>query len=87
MTPWTVAQQAPLSMEFSREEHWSRLPFPTPGDLLNPGMEPASLVLAGGFFTTSAIWEAALLGSLRWGLGRWEGGKYLFECEREPGPV
>ena len=55
--------------------------------LLNPGMEPASLVLAGGFFTTSAIWEAARIGSLWWGLGRLEGGKYLFECEKEPGPV
>ena len=74
-------------MEFSREEHWSRLPLPTPGDLLNPGTEPASLALAGGLFTTSAIWEAALTGSLRWGIAGWEGGKYLFECEREPGPI
>ena len=37
-TPWTVACQAPLSMEFSRQEYWSRLPFPTPGDLPNPGI-------------------------------------------------
>ena len=47
--------QAPLSMEFSRQEYLSRLPFPTPGDLPNPGTEPsflASLALAGGFFTT-----------------------------------
>ena len=35
-TPWTVAYQAPLSMEFSKQEYWSRLPFPTPGDLPNP---------------------------------------------------
>ena len=42
-TPWTVAHRAPLSMEFSKqEEYWSGLPFPTPGDLLNPGMEPRS---------------------------------------------
>ena len=44
VTPWTVARQAPLSMEFSWQEYWSVLPFPTPGDLPNPGIEPASLV-------------------------------------------
>ena len=49
-TPWTVAHQAPLSMEFSRQEYWSGLRFPSPGDLPNPGMSPA---LAGGFFTTA----------------------------------
>ena len=42
--PWTVILQAPLSMEFSRQEHWSGLPFPIPRDLLNPGIEPVSLV-------------------------------------------
>ena len=50
-----IAHQAPLSMEFFRQEHWSGLPFPTPGDLANPGMKPVSLVslaLAGGFFMT-----------------------------------
>ena len=55
-TPWTVAQQAPPSMGFSRQEYWSRLPFPSPGDLPHPGIEPESLispVLAGGFFMTS----------------------------------
>ena len=49
--------QAPPSMEYSRQEYWSRLPFPTPGDLPNPGIEPTSLVspaLAGGFFTTES---------------------------------
>ena len=59
-TPWTVACQAPLSMEFSRQEYWSGLQFPSPGGLPNPGTEPRSLVfpaLAGGFFTTSTIWE------------------------------
>ena len=44
MTPWTTAFQVPLSMEFSRQEYWNRLPFPSPGDLLNPGIEPRSLV-------------------------------------------
>ena len=54
-TPWTTAHPAPLSMEFSRQEYWSGLPFPTPGDLPDLGIEPASLLspaLAGGFFTT-----------------------------------
>ena len=50
-TSWTVARQAPLSMEFSRQEYWSGLPFPPPGVLLNPGIEPVSPVLAGGLFT------------------------------------
>ena len=52
VTPWTVAHQASLSMGFSRQEYWSELPFPPPGDLLDPGIEPASLrspVLAGEF--------------------------------------
>ena len=44
-TPWTVVPQPPLSMEFSTQEYWSRLPFPTPGDLLDPGIEFASLCL------------------------------------------
>ena len=55
VTLWTVAHQAPLSMEFSRPECWSGLPFPPPEDLPNPGTEPMSLVslaLAGRFFTT-----------------------------------
>ena len=41
-TPWMVADQAPPSMEFSRQEYWSGLPFPSPGDLPNPGIEPGS---------------------------------------------
>ena len=44
-TPWTIAFQAPLSMEFSRQEYWSELPCPPPGDLPNPGVEPRSLAL------------------------------------------
>ena len=54
-TPWTAAHQALLSIEFSRQEYWSGLPFPTPGNLPDPGIKNASLVstaLAGGFFTT-----------------------------------
>ena len=56
--PWTVAHQAPLSMRFSRQEHWSGLPFPSPGDLPDPGMEPefpASPALAGRFFTIKPL--------------------------------
>ena len=44
-TPWTVAHQAPQSMEFSRQEFWSGLPFPTPGDLPDTGIEPGSPAL------------------------------------------
>ena len=44
-TPWTVAHQAPLSMGFSRQEYWSGLPFPSPGDLPSPGIEPRSPAL------------------------------------------
>ena len=54
-TPWTVVPQAPLSMEMSKQENWSRMPFPSPGDLPDPGIEPVSpesLALAGQFFTT-----------------------------------
>ena len=61
--PWTVVRQAPLSMEFSRQEYWNGLPFPPPGDLPNPGTEPSSLLspaLAGGFFTASDTWEACV---------------------------
>ena len=42
VTPWTVARQAPQSMEFSRQEYWSGLPFPSPGDLPKPGIKPGS---------------------------------------------
>ena len=44
-TPWTVAYQAPPSMEFSRQEYWSGLPFPSPGDLPDPGIKPGSPAL------------------------------------------
>ena len=60
-TLWTVAHQVPLSMGFSKQEHWRGLPCPPPGDLPNPGIEPMSPrppVLTGRFFTTSATREA-----------------------------
>ena len=50
---WTVARQAPLSMDFSRQEYWSELLFPTPGDLPDSGIELVSPALGGGFFTTA----------------------------------
>ena len=58
LTPWTLDRQVPLSMEVSRQKYWSRLPFPPPWDLPNPGtesMSPASPALAGRFFTTEPL--------------------------------
>ena len=51
VTPWTVAYEVPPSMEFSRQEYWSGLPFPSPGDLPNPGIEPGSPALQTGALT------------------------------------
>ena len=62
VTPWTAAHQATLSIGCSRQEYWSGLPCPLPGDLPSPGIEPTSLTsrpLAGGFFTTSTTWKAS----------------------------
>ena len=53
VTPWTVARQAPLTLGFSGQEHWSGLPRPPPGDLPNPGIEPASPALQAG--STTAV--------------------------------
>ena len=58
---WTVASQGPLSMEFSRQEFWSGVLFPSPRDPPDPGIKSVSLMspeLAGGLFTTSVTWEA-----------------------------
>ena len=52
MTPWTVAYQASLSMGFSRQEYWSGLPFPPPGDLPDPGIEPGSPTLEADALTS-----------------------------------
>ena len=65
----TMACQVHLSMRFSRQEYWSGLPCPPPGDLPDPGIEPMSLLspeLAGGFFATSATWDAC---------------RYLYVCD------
>ena len=53
VTPWTTVSQAPLSMGFSQQEHWSELPFPPPGDLLDPGINPASPALQADSLTFS----------------------------------
>ena len=68
-TPWTVAHQAPLSMGFSRQEYYSRLSCPPPGDLANPGIEPASPV-------TPALQADSLL------LSHWGNSKYVLLSER-----
>ena len=62
----TASPQAPLSMRFSRQEYWSELPCLPPGDLPEPGINPASLMspaLAGEFFTTRTTWEAPVHGN------------------------
>ena len=80
VTMWTIAHWAPLTMGFSRQEYWSGLPGPPPGDLPHPGIKPASLAspaLGGGFFTISTTWKAigihrtfqlSLLGISGWGI-------------------
>ena len=81
-TPWTEVCQAPLSMEFSRQEYWSRVPFPSLGYLPDPGVEPASLVspgLAGGFFTTVPP------GKLLWKAGGMAKAEDLSWCAFNPG--
>ena len=64
VTLWIGARQASVSLEFSRQEYWSGLSHPPPGDLPNRGIEPVSLMspsLAGEFFTTIATWKAHTL--------------------------
>ena len=68
LQPYIIARQAPASMGFSRQEYWSGLPCPPPGDPPDPGIEPTSLIfpaLTGGFFTTSATWEAPYIGTAK----------------------
>ena len=64
VTTWTIAHQASLSVGFSRQEYWTVLPFPSPGDLPNPRIEPTSPALTYGFFTSSTTWIV-----LRWAWG------------------
>ena len=62
-TPWTVAYQAPPSMGFSRQEYWSGLPFPSPGDLLDPGIEPRSPAFQADALTSELPGKPLLLSS------------------------
>ena len=57
VTPWTIAHQVPLSMEFSRQEYWSRFPFPPPGVLPDPGIEPKSSALQADCLPTEPSGE------------------------------
>ena len=75
-TLWTIACQVSLCMGFPRQKYWNRLPFPSPGDLPDPGIEPASPALAGRFFTTSATWEACQLLRYNW----WKKILRYFKC-------
>ena len=61
MAPWTVAREALLSLEFSRQESWSRVSLPPPGDLPEPGMEPGSSAMAGEFFTLHHLGSPVLV--------------------------
>ena len=62
VTPWTVAHQAPVSMEFSMQEYWIKFAFPPPGDLPDAGIKPTSPALASGFFTTAPPWRPTARG-------------------------
>ena len=71
-TPWILACKAPLSMGFPKQEYWSGLPLPPPGDLPDPGIEPASPAFAGQFFTTEPpgkLHKGTLLRVLPWSKG------------------
>ena len=77
-TLWAIGHQAPLSMGFPRQEHWSGLPCPPPGDLPDPGIKPTSLMspaLAGRSFATGATWEA-----FKWENVRGDGSPCLIIC-------
>ena len=81
-TPWTVACPAPLSMGFSRQEYWSGLPFPPPGDLPHPGIESASPALADGFFTTKPARKHEVpITCMSSGLHPWEPWGWVAQCE------
>ena len=65
MTPWATANRAPLSMESSRQDYWSGLPFPSPGDLSNPGIEPRSPALqADSLWSEPLLIEVKIVGNL-----------------------
>ena len=76
VTPWTVAHQAPLSMGFSRQEYWSGLPFPSPGDLPNPGIKSGSPALQADSLPSEPPWKPLFLVRIMFmAMRRWEGQK------------
>ena len=79
MTSWTIAYQAPQSMEFSRQEYWSGLPFPSPGDLPNPGIEPGSPTLQVDTLPSEPPGKSSLGGENSKGLGRAQSGRQNFQ--------
>ena len=91
VTPWIIAFKASQSMEFSRQEYWSRLPFPTPGDRPDPGIKPtflASPALAGGFFTIAPLGKPSiLLWKLLWKRFSLKARSIYFGCIRVSGTV
>ena len=60
-TPWTAACQAPMSIGFFRQEYWNGLPFPSPADILNPGIEPLSPALQADSLATESPWKPKAL--------------------------
>ena len=72
-TPWTEACQASLSIRFPRQESWNVLPFPSPGNLPDPGIEPVSPALAGRFFTTEPLGKPSVI-------QRWMRWIYVYSC-------
>ena len=71
VTLWTVAYQASLSMGFSRQEYWSGLPFPSPGDLPDPGIKPESPALEADALTSEPPGKLINVGAVTVGLPRW----------------
>ena len=66
VTPWTVAYQASPSMGFSRQEYWSGLPFPSPGDLPDPGIQPGSPALEGDTLTSEPPGKPCKFSQITW---------------------
>ena len=81
VTPWTAAYQAPSSMGFSRQEYWSGLPLPSPGDLPNPGIKPRSPAFQAGALTSKPWGKLFTKSSVPWGWRKWHF-NCLFSCTK-----
>ena len=83
-TPWTVARQAPLSMEFSRQEYQSGLPFPSPGSSLTQGLNPGAPELSGEFLTTEQLGRSSIKGTwLDFFFFKWSGKDVFWRLDGE----